>query len=96
MIDAALPEMRAQFAVLDNAVAATGFLAGERFTLADIALLPTLYYLNKMPESRAMLSATQYLGRYFDRHSQRPSFRQTLPETTPDAVERAIAAAQAA
>ncbi len=96
MIDAALPEMREQFAVLDNAVAATGFLAGERFTLADIALLPTLYYLNKMPESRAMLSATQHLGRYFDRHSQRPSFIQTLPETTPDAIERAIAAAQAA
>jgi glutathione S-transferase len=95
-IDAALPEMHTQFAVLDRAVAATGFLAGDCFTLADIALLPTLYYLNKMPESGAMLSAAGRLRRYFDRHSQRPSFRQTLPETTPDAIERAIAAAQAA
>jgi glutathione S-transferase len=96
MIDAALPEMRTQFAVLDDAVAATGYLAGDRFTLADIALLPTLYYLNKMPESRAMLSAALHLRGYFDRHSQRLSFRQTLPETTPAAVERAIAGAQAA
>ena len=42
-IDAALPEMRTQFAVLDQAVSATGYLAGSSFTLADIDLLPILF-----------------------------------------------------
>ena len=45
-----------EFGVLDQAVRATGYLAGNSFTLADIDLLPTLFYMNKMPESRAMLA----------------------------------------
>ena len=96
LIDGALDEMRAQIAVLDAAVAHSGYLAGDAFTLADIALLPTLHYLHKMPESGAMLTEARQLRRYFDRHAQRASFRQTLPEFMPPSIERALAAAQAA
>jgi glutathione S-transferase len=96
LIDGALPEMRQQFAVLDDAVGATGYLAGDAFTLADIALLPTLHYLHKLPESGALLAQMQRLARYYDRHSRRPSFMQTLPETMPPSIERALASAQAA
>src|SRR5882724_4655586 len=44
IIDAALPKMEQHFAVLDRAVAGTGHLVGDSFTLADIDLLPILYY----------------------------------------------------
>ena len=55
VIDAALPKMEPHFAVLDRAVAKTGHLVGESLTLADINLLPILFYMDKLPESRAML-----------------------------------------
>ena len=42
-ITAALPEMQSQINILDRAVSATGHLAGNGFTLADIDLLPILY-----------------------------------------------------
>ena len=51
-IDAALPAMQQQFDVLDKAVAGTGYLAGNSFTLADINLMPILFYLQRPPESR--------------------------------------------
>jgi hypothetical protein len=43
-IDAALPKMAQHFSVLDRAVAKTGHLVGNTFTLADINLLPILFY----------------------------------------------------
>jgi glutathione S-transferase len=90
-IDAALPDMRTQFAVLDEAVRATGYLAGDSFTLADIDLLPTLFYMNKMPESRVMLAQAKHLKAYFDRHIERPSVRQTYPESMPERFVHVLA-----
>lgn len=95
-IDAVLPRMQGQFTALDAAVAATGYLATDAFTLADMNLLPILFYMNKMPESRAMLAGATRLRGYFDRHVQRSSVQQTLPESMPDRIARALAAAQAA
>jgi glutathione S-transferase len=90
-IEAALPDMRAQFAVLDAAVSATGYLAGSSFTLADIDLLPILFYMNKMPESRAMLAQAKHLKAYFDRHMERPSVKQTYPEALPERFVHVLA-----
>ena len=94
-IDAALPKMEPQFAVLDRAVAA-GHLAGERFTLADAYLLPILYYMGKMPESAALLDymgkmpeSAALLGKaarlksYLERHLDRRSVRETIPPDMP-------------
>ena len=83
--------MRTQFAVLDEAVRATGYLAGDSFTLADIDLLPTLFYMNKMPESRVMLAQAKHLKAYFDRHIERPSVRQTYPESMPERFVHVLA-----
>lgn len=96
LIEGSLPQMRAQLAVLDRTVGVTGYLATDEFTLADIALLPLLHYLSKMPESGAAIATSQHLSRYLARHSQRPGFRQTLPEFMPPSIERALASAQAA
>jgi glutathione S-transferase len=82
-IEAALPGMEAQFAMLDRAVAPTGYLAGDAFTLADINLVPILYYLNKTPESAAMLKRSASLDKYFQHHMARPSVQETIPPPFP-------------
>jgi glutathione S-transferase len=82
-IEAALPKMEQHFAVLDRAVAKTGYLVGDTFTLADINLLPILYYMDKMLESSAMLRRHASLRSYFDRHMSRPSAREAAPPPFP-------------
>ena len=82
-IDAVLPAMHEQLAVLDRAVAATGHLVDDRFTFADINLLPILYRLRQAPEGARALAATRHLAAYLERHSARPSFQRTLPPDGP-------------
>jgi glutathione S-transferase len=78
-IDAALPAMQRQIAVLDKAVAATGYLAGDQFTLADINLMPVLYFAQLCPEGGEMVRAAGHLSAYFARHAERRSYQATLP-----------------
>ena len=82
-IDAALPKLQAQIGILDRAVAKTGHLVGDSFTLADIDLLPILYYLTKLPESSALLDRAKSLTAYYDRHMARPSVKDTMPPPIP-------------
>jgi len=81
-IDAALPVMRKQAEVLDRAVAATGYLAGAGFSLADIDLLPILY-LSRLPEGSELIKSNQSLDAYFARHAERPCFKATIPPPPP-------------
>jgi glutathione S-transferase len=81
-IDAVVPRMEAHLALLDRAVARTGCLVGDGFTLADINLLPILFYMNKMPESSAMLRRATNLDAY-RRHMARPSAEETAPPPFP-------------
>jgi glutathione S-transferase len=83
VIDAALPKMEPHFAVLDRAVATTGHLVGDSFTLADANLLPILYYMTKMPESSRMLAEKASLKAYLDRHMQRKTVQETIPPPMP-------------
>jgi glutathione S-transferase len=83
VIDAAVPKMEAHFAVLDHAVGKTGHLVGESFTLADINLLPILFYVDKLPESRAMLRRSANLDAYYRRHMARASVKETTPPPLP-------------
>ncbi len=83
LIEALLPDMRGQFALLDDAVAATNHLVGEQFTLADIYLLPMLFYLKLLPESGPLLVPSTALGRYLETHAARPSFVRTVPPLAP-------------
>jgi len=83
VIDAALPKMEEHFAVLDRAVAKTGHLVGDAFTLADMNLLPILFFMDKAPESRAMLGRSMNLKAYFDRHQSRASVEDTVPPPFP-------------
>jgi glutathione S-transferase len=82
-IDAVLPKMEEHFAVLDRAVAGTGHLVGDSFTLADMNLLPILFFTDKAPESRALLGGSNNLRAYYDRHQTRPSVKDTIPPPFP-------------
>jgi glutathione S-transferase len=82
-IDAVMPAVRQQFAILDNAVAKTGYLVDDQFTLADIFLLPILYYVRLVPEGAQALAAATHLAGYYDRHAARPSFKSTVPPSGP-------------
>lgn len=83
IIEPALPKMRDQLAMLEAAVAANGNLAGAEFSLADIALIPILFYMQKAPESAAMLAELPALSAYLKRHLERPSVRATIPPPLP-------------
>ena len=79
-IEGSFAKMEMQLGVLDKAVAPTGYLVDSSFTLADINLLPILFYLSKMPESAPMLANNRHLSAYLDRHITRASITRTMPE----------------
>jgi glutathione S-transferase len=79
-IDAVIPKMAPQFAIMDRAVAKTGHLVGESFTLADAYLTPVLFYMNAVPESRALLAQSPHLAAFLERHINRPSIAATKPD----------------
>ncbi len=83
VIDAALPAMERQVALLQRTLAAGPHLVGEGFTLADIYLTPILFYLAKLPESGAMLRGAPAVAAYLERMLARPSVAATLPPPLP-------------
>src|SRR5262249_45660297 len=78
-IDAVLPAMRKHIDLLDQTVAKTGYLAAGRFTLADINLMPILYYVQRQPEGAEMVTSAKNLAGYFAKHAERPSFKASTP-----------------
>jgi glutathione S-transferase len=91
-IDAALPKMEQQFAVMDRAVAKTGHLVGDTFTLADMNFIPTLFYMGTRPESSALLARMPALKRYLGSHMARKSVQATTPTWMPGQAGPARAA----
>lgn len=83
MIDGAVPDLQRQMSILDRAVAGTGHLAGNALTLADLNLMPILFYAKQFPEGGEALAANRHLAAYFDRHAARPSFVNTMPPPPP-------------
>jgi glutathione S-transferase len=71
--------MQTQVNVLDQAVARTGYLAGDSFSLADIYLMPVLEVAQRAPEGKEMVQSAKHLAAYFARHAERPSYRASFP-----------------
>ena len=69
-----------QLALLDKALGASPFLAGDRLSLADLFLLPMLFYLRMQPEYAALAPRCKAVGGWYDRMAARPSFAATLPQ----------------
>ena len=83
VIGEAAEKMKKQVAVLDRAVAGTGYLVGDSFTLADINILPMLFYVNRFEEGKALLAGAKNLSAYMERHFARPSFQKSKPPPPP-------------
>ena len=82
-IDAVAPKLEPHFALLDRAVAKTGYLVGDALTAADINLLPILYYMSKLPESSAMLAEKPNLAAYVEKLLARKTIADTIPPPMP-------------
>jgi glutathione S-transferase len=82
-IDGIVPTMRAHIGMLDKAVAATGNLAGERYSFADINLMPILFYVQMFPEGAEAIAKASHLAAYYQRNAVRPAFKNTIPPPPP-------------
>jgi glutathione S-transferase len=78
-VAAAVPKMAHQLGLVDKALATTPFLAGAAPSLADLFLVPILFWLEKMPEGGKLLPDYPAVGRWYEAMSTRDSFAQTLP-----------------
>jgi glutathione S-transferase len=78
-IEEAIPRMAPQFDIMDRAVAKTGYLVGDSFTLADAYLTPIAFYMSAVPESAALMAKAPHLKAYLDRQMARPSVQQAKP-----------------
>lgn len=76
----ALPGMEKSLAVFDRAAAASPWLSGDTFTLADLFPAPIVFYLKMTPEGEKALPRFTNLGRWYDRVAARPSFKATEPQ----------------
>ena len=77
MIASAPEKIEACCAVLDSAVAKTGYLVGDAFTYADCNVIPMLAALQKFPEGQNILAKFPNLTKYLSEHATRDSFKTT-------------------
>jgi glutathione S-transferase len=63
----------------DQTLQKSPYLAGNQLTLADLLLVPILFWLEKTPEGQAALPNYPALGRWYQAIGERPSFRATIP-----------------
>ena len=82
-IEAMMPRVHEHLALLERTLAASDYLVGDRFTLADINLLPILFYISRMPDTADAFAAGTALRRYYDTQAARPSFVRTVPPLSP-------------
>ena len=55
------------------------YLAGERVTLADLMVIPLLYYFSRLPEGAAAIAEQPSLAPWMRRMEERQSFQVTKP-----------------
>ncbi|HEV3105167.1 MAG TPA: SRPBCC domain-containing protein [Trinickia sp.] len=81
VIDAALPEIATQLAVLDAAYGDRDYLVGTALSMADLFLAPIVHYLGKFPEGAAFIEKHANIRRGHRIMCARPSFEATQPQS---------------
>jgi len=76
-INGALADIEKQAKFVDAHLAKTGFLVGDALTIADMTLMPMLYYTAMLPEGKAILDPLPHLVSYVERLSALSSFQAT-------------------
>ncbi len=75
LAQAAIDALRAPFAVLDKALAGSGFLVGGRFTVADINVAEVARYAMAAPE---LFSAAPRVKAWLEACHARPAFKMMM------------------
>lgn len=79
-VDEARRRLRTAYAVLESQLAEAGWAMGEKFSLADCAAMPALFYADKVePFGERLQAVPAYLGRL----KARPSVARVLTEADP-------------
>ena len=76
---AALPRARLCLAEIARLMGDQPYLIGERVTLADLMVIPLLYYFSRLPEGEAALAEQPSLLPWMRRMEERQSFQVTKP-----------------
>jgi len=79
LIAEALPDITLQVGVLDKALNGAPYLAGETMSIADMFLLPILFYVNFTNEGQRILAGAPALGEWLARMSGEPCAEATMP-----------------
>src|SRR5260370_317217 len=77
----AVPWRRPRFCLAETArlMGEQPFLVGERVSLADLMVIPLLYYFSRLPEGEAALAEQPSLRQWMRRLEERQSFQVTKP-----------------
>ena len=85
LIKEALPKIETQLAIAEKALAESEFLAGDRMTLADLFMVPIIFYVGLPPEGAALREKCTSVNRWLETRSARESFKKTeLPPPKKD------------
>jgi glutathione S-transferase len=78
-VAAALPGARLCLSEIARLMGEQPYLAGERVSLADLMVIPLLYYFSRLPEGEAPIAEHPDLRAWIARMEQRQSFQVTKP-----------------
>ena len=78
-VAAALPQARLCLAEIARLMGEQPYLVGERISLADLMVIPLLYYFSRLPEGQAALAEHPSLLPWMARMEERQSFQVTKP-----------------
>ena len=78
-VAAALPRSRLCLLEIARLQGDQPYLAGERVSLADLMVIPLLYYFSRLPEGAAALAEHPSLAPWIARMEERQSFQVTKP-----------------
>lgn len=80
VIEPLLPEMAHQIAVIETALADTGWLAGPALTYADLNIYPMLAYFRSSPHGKPLVEAAPAVMGFLSRMAERASVKATDPD----------------
>ncbi len=78
-IAAALPRAQLCLAEIDRLMAEHRFLAADFVSLADLMVVPLLYYFERVPDGRASMAERPKLQNWIRHMETRQSFQVTKP-----------------
>lgn len=79
VIASVLPDVERQLDVIEDTLKKSAYLSGDGFSLADINLMPILFYLKGTQEAGARIDNSSTLTDYYERNAKRESFANTMP-----------------